>query len=340
MRFAAIAAKGSSIVRGGRAMILGGTMSEGTCQSKEFSATIRQWTAETRFDAAIASSSSVAHYLRVPGLEPVRKIIDMLNRDSQFWTDSAALAWGPKAWAFGVEGRRLDHVEQKICSWADAVTLASEADVVALRHATGSAKIYAVTSGVDLNYFSPSSPGADRGLVFTGDLESVSVVNGISWFARAVWPNLRQHWPDLRLTVIASRSSAAVKDLVEIPGVDLPSQLTDVRTYMDQTAIVIGPPQVARGLPNNVLEGMAIGKPVVASATALSAFGNRPDLPARPATELNEWVETIHWLLGDQDARYKLGRMGRAYVERFHNWSTCLQPFAGLLRMADPAARG
>jgi len=340
VRFAAIPLRGSSLLRGIRAIALGGTISEAACQSKEFATTVQQWTAETRFDAAIASASSVAHYLRLPGLESARKIADLGNLESHQWADGARNTWAPKSWAFALEGRRLDHVERRVCSWVDAVTLASEAEAAALRQATGSANVHAVTNGVDLNYFSPSSPGADRGLVFIGALDSAPVVDGISWFARTVWPNLRQQWPDVRLTIVGSRPNAAARELAEIPGVDIPGQVTDVRTSLDQAAVVIAPARIARGISNNVLEAMAIGKPVVASAVALAGFGVRPDLPARPATELDEWVETIRWLLGDQDARYKLGHMGRAYVERFHKRSTCLEPFIGLLPSHHPAPRG
>src|SRR5262249_24555961 len=165
-------------------------------------------------------------------------------------------------------------------------------------------------------------------------------VEGAGWFARAVWPNVRQRWPEIRLTVVGRRIGPAAKDLAEIPGVDVVGNVMDVRPYLDRAAVVVVSHQAPRGLQNSVLEAMAVGKPVVASPAVAAGFGSRPDFPARTLAEPSEWLETILGLLADQHARHHLGRAGRAYVEQHHNWSTCLRPFARLLSLEDADVRG
>jgi sugar transferase (PEP-CTERM/EpsH1 system associated) len=336
----AIPASRWSGVRAIRSLALGGTMSEGASRSSQLATTIRHWSAGTRFAVAVASETSVAHYLRLPGLEQATKLVDMVSLESLRWSDEGASTWPPKSWAFLLEGGRLGRLEKSICTWANVVTLASESEAATMRELTGTANIHAITSGVDLQYFCPSSPGAETGCVFVGDLSSGPDVAGIGWFARAVWPNVRQRWPEVRLTILGRKPGAAAKELAEIPGVDVVGHMTDVRPYLDQAAVVVAPQQAARGLQSSVLEAMAVGKPVVASPAVLAGFGQRPDLPPRSATEPADWVETIHALLGDQEARHHLGRAGRAYVELHHNWLTCLRPFVRLLGGDEPVARG
>ena len=338
-RFDAIPVGGAALLRGVRSWALGGSLSEGSFRSAQLATTIQQWAASTRFAAGIACTSSVAHYLRLPGLESATKVVDLMDLDSQKWADAAA-TWPPKSWACLLESRRLRRLERSICAWADAVVLTSVSEAVTLRELAQANNIHVVPSGIDTSYYAPSSPGAETGCLFVGSLNYMPNVDGIGWFARAVWPNVRQHWPDVRLTIVGRKPNAAARELADIPGVDVIDQPGDVRPYFDRAAVIVVPLRVARGLQSKVLEAMAVGKPVVASPEALAGFGNRPDLPARPASEAGEWVETVHWLLGDQDARHKLGHMGRNFVERFHNWSHCLRPFADLLRLGDPAMHG
>lgn len=315
-------------------------MSAGASRSSDLTTTISQWAARTRFVAALASAASVARYLRLPGLEGARTLVDMASLESYRRTDEAATTWPPKSSAFALEGARLAHLEKSICAWANAVTLASLWETATLREQTGKANVHAVTNGVDLQYYSPSSPGAEAGCVFTGDLSYEPDVDGAGWFARGIWPNVRQRWPEVRFTVVGRRIGPAAKDLAEIPGVDVVGNVTDVRPYLDRAAIVVAPQQIPRGLQNSVLEAMAVGKPVVASPAAAAGFGDRPDFPAQTLAEQAEWVETILGLLTDQHARHHLGRAGRAYVEQHHNWSTCLRPFARLLGLEDADVRG
>jgi sugar transferase (PEP-CTERM/EpsH1 system associated) len=340
VQFAAFSVSRWSAIHALRSLAFGGTMSAGASRSSELSTTIRQWATGTRFAAAVASAASVAHYLRLPGLESARTLIDMTSLESLRRSDEAATTWAPKSSAFALEGARLGHLEKSICTWAKAVTLASHWEAATLREQSGKANVHAIANGVDLQCYSPSSPGAEAGCVFTGDLSYGPDIEGAGWFARGVWPNVRQRWPEVRFTVLGRKIGPAAKELADIPGVDVVGNVTDVRPYLDRAAVVVASQQVPRGLQNSVLEAMAVGKPVVASPGALSGFGNRPDLPAQAPADQAQWVETILSLLADQQARIHLGRAGRAYVEQHHNWSTCLRPFARYLGLEDADVRG
>src|SRR4051794_7886246 len=90
-RLAVIRVKGWA--RWGKALLSlarGRTASEGAFASRAFGALVQQWASETRFQAALASSSGVAPYLRLPRLAGVPAVIDLVDVDSQKWLDYAA----------------------------------------------------------------------------------------------------------------------------------------------------------------------------------------------------------------------------------------------------------
>ena len=326
-------------MRGMAAVPLGGTISEGVFRAKALTQMIRAWAADTQFHGAVASATSVAHYLRLPGLERATKVVDAVDVDSQKWFDYATMSGPPKSWVYRLEGRRLRKREQQICGWADAVTLVSDREAAMMGELTGSPNVVSVTNGVDLHYYSPAPNGPEAGCLFVGALNYMPNVDGITWFARTVWPELRHHRPEAVLKIVGRKPVAAVKELANIPGIELVGPVNDVRPHLAAAAVVIAPLRVARGLQNKVLEAMASGKAVVSSPAALAGFGF-PDLPALVATEPREWNETISYLLTNESERRRLGLAGRIYAELHHQWSACLEPFGRLLRLPVPAAAG
>ncbi len=62
------------------------------------------WTRQTRYDAALAYCSSAATYLKVPGLDGVPTVVDLVDVDSQKWFDYAAGAKGHQAIALPTGG--------------------------------------------------------------------------------------------------------------------------------------------------------------------------------------------------------------------------------------------
>jgi sugar transferase (PEP-CTERM/EpsH1 system associated) len=327
-------------LRGLRSLAFGGTISAGVFRSRRLKEIIQSWAAETSFHSAVASASSVAHYLEIPNLARARRVVDLVDVDSQKWRDYAAVSRMPMSWIYGMESRRLRRLERSICNWASAVTLVSERESQLLRENASTPNIYTVTNGVDLEYYEPAAGGSESGCVFVGALDYMPNVEGICWFARSVWPNVRQWRPEARLAIVGRKPVAAVQDLKAIPGVDVIGQVPDVRPYLASSAVVIAPLRIARGLQNKVLEAMAAGKPVVASPAALAGFGDRPDLPAWAASDAAEWVAILTNLLVDPAKRRQLGEAGRVFAETYHNWNSCLEPFSDLLGLRPALADG
>jgi sugar transferase (PEP-CTERM/EpsH1 system associated) len=268
------------------------------------------------------------------------RIVDMVDVDSQKWLDYAAASRPPMSWVYGLEGRQLRKLERRICQWANAVTLVSEGETAMMRELTGANNIHTVTNGVDLDYYAPAATGAEAGCVFVGALDYFPNVEGIGWFARVVWPNVRLKHPEGRLKIVGRRPVKAVKELASIPGIDVVGQVSDIRPHVAAAAAVIAPLRIARGLQNKVLEAMAMAKPVVASPAALAGFGHREHFPAWAVNEPQEWVDALTYLMDNKSEGYRLGQLGRTFAEAYHNWSDCLAPFLDLLVSRQPAMDG
>jgi sugar transferase (PEP-CTERM/EpsH1 system associated) len=338
-RVAAVPVRSSRWARALSSLARGGTATAGAFYSPGLVRVLREWTVDTRFGVALASSSAMVSYLRRRELAGVPAVVDLVDVDSQKWFDYAASSRGPRASLYQTEGRRLRNLESSLPSWARAVTLVSEAETELFRSFCPSPDVHTIPNGVDLDYFRPQSPAlAEEGCVFVGALDYKPNIDAVTWFCKEVWPAVRENNPHARLRLVGRQPVADVLRLDEVPGVEVVGQVPDVRPHLSWAAIAVAPLRIARGVQNKVLEALAMRKPVVASPQALAGLRERLDLPALTATTPAEWAEHIARLLADEPLRRQLGAAGRRYVEANHSWDRCLEPLGDLLGL--PAGAG
>jgi polysaccharide biosynthesis protein PslH len=323
-------------VRWGRALgsfVRGRTITEGAFHSPELRNLVRRWVGETEYHVALASASSLAPYLRRKELEGVPAVVDLVDVDSQKWLDYARACSGPRAWLYGVEGRRLRRLEHDTTRWARATILVSEAETNLFRQTCDTPNVHTVPNGVDLKYFRPSDEAveADQTCVFVGALDYRPNVDGACWFCRHAWPEILRRRPTARLLLVGRQPVPEVRRLAEVPGVELVGQVPDVRPYVHRATVVVVPLRLARGIQNKVLEALAMGKATVASPQSLAGLRARGTVPVVSASTSEEWIESVSRLLDDPAERHQLGRDGRRYVEEFHHWDRSLEPLGPIL---------
>jgi glycosyltransferase involved in cell wall biosynthesis len=134
----------------------------------------------------------------------------------------------------------------------------------------------------------------------------------------AVWARR----PDARVTIVGKDPSREVQSLSADPRVRVTGTVDHLPPYLQRAAIAVAPIAYGAGIQNKVLEAMACGTPVVASAQAIRALEARPGDDLLAAETSAEFSQAILRLLEDAGERQRLGQAGRRYVETYHRWST------------------
>ena len=328
-RFAVVPVSRGRWLRAGMSVLRGYSISEGAFAERGMRQTISAWTGETHFLAALISASSLAPYLKMPELAAVPKIVDLVDVDSQKWADFADHARGPKRWLYRLEAVRVRKLERELPRWTRAVAMVSQAEADLFDAFAGAGAATVAANGVDLDYFSisrESKTSASPSCVFVGAMDYWPNVDGAVWFARDVWPRLRDKVPDAEFRIVGRKPTPEVQRLTEIPGVQVIGSTPDVRPFVAEASVVVVPLRLARGIQNKVLEAMAMGKAVVAAPPALAALKTEPGKHLLKAETPEEWVEALIGLFASPERRRELGQAARHYVERHHHWETCLEP--------------
>jgi sugar transferase (PEP-CTERM/EpsH1 system associated) len=316
---------------------VGRTATEGLFRSARLKRTVCRWARENRFHAVVAVCSSMVQYLDLAELNGVPVIIDLVDVDSEKWSEYARHSRGLRRRIFQLEGRRLRRLEASLPDRAEAITFVSPEEAELFRSFCPTDRVHAIPNGVDLDYFRPdagSGAPVSPHCVFVGALDYQANLDGVAWFCREIWPAVRRRHPEATFRLVGSRPGFAARRLARTPGVELVGGVPDVRPYLGAAAVAVVPLRVARGLQNKVLEAMAMGKPVVATPQALEGVGATSGVHLCQAATPDQWVQALSDLLSDCDLRSRLGDAARVLVAERFEWEAQLQPLAALLGLS------
>ena len=202
----------------------------------------------------------------------------------------------------------------------------------------GGCKAITIRNGVDTDFFCPDATNRiPRSCVFWGDLAFEPNVDAATWFAHKVWKKLVYRWPDASWTIIGRRPCKAVRDLADLPGVELIPNVTDLRPQVRASSAVVLPMRAGHGIKNKLLEAAAMGMPILASPRAISGLtfpeGRPPLLTCRTPAD---WTDSLNNVWHNPAQARAMGGLARQWVLEHHAWPSAAAQLAAHLQTLAP----
>lgn len=229
---------------------------------------------------------------------------------------------------FGLESRLIRRYEARI--WRDftRTVLIGPSDLAAVRAACREEGVPEIDNvvfgphGVDTERFAPRPeiPVEPGSVVFSGAMRYPPNAQAVLWFADQVWPKIRAVRPDARLHVVGRDPPPPVTALDGKDGIIVTGTVPDPADWMARAAVCVAPIRAAAGLQNKILEYLAMGKAVVATAAANEGIGAAPGRDLAIADDPAGMAEAVLTLLADPARAAALGEAGRAFVVARWTW--------------------
>jgi len=291
---------------------------------------IEQELAQKSYDLIIVFSSSAAQY--VENVRHIPKILDFCDMDSQKWLAYAKFKRFPLNLGYWLEGQKLQAEEKRLARRFDLCSCATGFEVETLENYGTGVATGVFPNGVDSTFFQPASEGFRKHHIsFVGRMDYYPNEAAVIFFAREVLPQLRDRYPDVTFTIIGAEPPRAVQDLAQLPGVTVTGTVDDVRRYILESEVMVAPLAIARGTQNKILEGMALGVPVISSALAARGVDAIPGEHLLTATTAEDYVKQVSRLFDDPVARERMALAGRERVLSHHNWERAMRMFDALI---------
>lgn len=257
------------------------------------------------------------------GSLPGPRIVDIMDAFSRIAKQQSKHApWWQRTF-FKFEASRLKRFEHNIIQISEYQLFISQRDRDLIDPGHQWPAIV-VPNGIDLEYFKKKpSAGEIADIVFIGNLGYFPNVLAARILIDQVMPEVWKRRPAARLLLAGARPAASLsrrtdKRITLIPNPE------DIRDAYTQGNIFVAALFQGAGLQNKILEAMAMELPVV--TTPLVAEGMHPDAMESLiiCEDIPAIVHAIHSLLDQPKKCMQLGKSGREYVLKNHEWSHCV----------------
>lgn len=326
-------------VRMGLRLFTSEPSSMGFFYSSKLQKEVNRLLSEKNFDLIVVFSSTAAQY--VSHVTDIPKFLDFCDMDSQKWLAYSAFKKWPVSMGYRLEGGKLEREEKKICHQFDLCSCATDFEVDTLEgYGTGVASAF-FPNGVDFDFFTPGEGDYPRhSISFVGRMDYFPNEECVLSFCEQVFPQLQAKYPDVTFTVIGACPPSNIMALNDMPGVTVTGTVDDIRTYVRNSAVMVTPLEIARGTQNKILEGMAMGVPVISSRTAARGVDAVVGEHILAATTPDEYVAHISRLFDDEGERDRLAKAGRERVTSHHNWPRAMSLFNEAIDRCLTIAKG
>jgi len=234
------------------------------------------------------------------------------------------------------EALKWERIERDVYPRADGCVAVTPVDAAAIARQWSAElreRIHIIPIGVDTRYYQPiQTLVRERSLVFSGRIGSVESAASALWFIERVFPKIRRFMPDVSLEIVGKDPPAIVrKRAASISGVHVTGFVPDIRPFLAAAAVYVSPILLGSGMKTRILEALAMGKAVVATAESCRGLNVEPGKAILIAEDPDSFQHAIIALLQNPGRRAALGHAGREFVEAFHSWELITQQVHTLL---------
>lgn len=267
-----------------------------------------------RFRPDVVLSNSIE--IRVPGVRNV-VIVHDLN--------------------FGAAGERTaSHRARELLYRAQGRTgahIVTVSEATARRLAAIGLSSTVIHNGVDIERFTPHDRVPDGLVKFVYPsriLPGKGQHVALDAFGR-LRPDQRQAW---QLTLVGASADRIYADQLKVQAYNLPVRIEldvpDIAPWYQDADVVLFPTRMEEGFGFTAVEGMACGKPVVWSEQPAIREATGGIGIAVPMDDADALKRAMLELGNDRALRQRLGREGRAFVERYA-WAAVWKKYEGVL---------
>lgn len=177
-----------------------------------------------------------------------------------------------KRWYLQEQAQRLKEFEISALGKCDVVMAISTEDEATIQQRSPGAKTIVVPAGMDISAEPENQNYNPLDLFFIGAMDWMPNTQGMDWFVKEVLPPLTKQFPQVKVNVAGKKMSDSFKALKSANLLPV-GEVPDAKQFMLQHGLMIVPIISGSGIRIKILEGMALGKTILATTIAAEGLG-------------------------------------------------------------------
>lgn len=307
---------------------------------RHYSATLERAVVSTVEDvqprAVVYAGAFLAERHARSAIASVPFIIDTHNIDSHAMARRAPSEALLPSIATRLVSRRLRSAEAQVFAEARAVLVCSSAEVPLVRERAAASTVFVVPNGVDTTVFLSAPPRVrtDRlELLFFGNLDYPPNVDAMQYFAKDIYPALRERGVRFRLKVVGAGRAERVRDAIaSLESVELVG-LSDniVQTLHDSDAVIV-PLRAGGGTRLKVLEALSSARPVISTRIGAEGIEVVDRTHILFAESPSDFAQTLTAVSADPAKAYEIAEAGARLARSSYSWQAIQAVLCDIIR--------
>lgn len=221
----------------------------------------------------------------------------------------------------GVDAVRARIWEQAVFRRATCVIAVSPSDEIYFRQ-NGARETALVPNCIDTSFHTHVMPSmcADK-LLFLGNFEYSPNVAAVERLCDTILPLVWAHRPSVKLQICGYAMPTTWRHIWPDARIEFVGYVSSVAEAHAGSSIFVAPIDAGGGSKLKVIEAMASGLPVVATAQAMSGMTVQDHVHFRAAESSQEIADAVVELLLSPNRAVELGAAGRRHAVANHDWS-------------------
>ncbi len=283
--------------------------------AKEFEQLIETTLGQNQYDIVLLESLYVSKYINTIRKNTKAKVVYRAhNIESEIWLRNTLQEKGLKKSYFKLLTKRLANYEQNVINQFDGIAAITEKDKKGLLKMGCETPIAVFPFGIDISSYKMDLSEEKNSVFHIGSMDWKPNQNGIKWFLNNVWDKVIGHFPNIKFNLAGKDMPAWLLNHRQ-KNVNIIGEVGSAQDFIKQNSIMIVPLFAASGMRIKIIEGMALGKLVLATSMAAEGIAYENGENIVIADTIEEFIEGLEKYLTNTDERKRIAKNGRELIE-------------------------
>ena len=292
--------------------------------SDEFSLQLVKLLSEKTFDVIQLEGLYLCPYIPV-----IRKYSEALiayrahNIEYEIWERTATLSQGLRSRYLRNLSKRIKRFEISYLNSYDFLIPITDRDGLILDALGNTKPRHTSQTGIDFASLVPTAKKLEFPSLFhIGALDWAPNQEGLIWFFNHCWAKIHSENPNLRFYLAGRNAPEWFERLIKQEGVEYMGEINDAYDFMNSKAIMVVPLFSGSGMRIKIIEGMALGKPIVTTDIGTEGIPTEDGNNILIANDAAQFTEAITRLINDRALFDQIGKNAIGFIqEKFDNLS-------------------
>ncbi len=262
-----------------------------------------------------------------PYIPYIRKYSDALivyrahNIEYEIWDRTAKLSKGLRSKYLHNLSRRIKRFEISYLNAYDLLVPITDRDGIILDSLGNTKPRHTSQTGIDFASLVPTAKKLEFPSLFhIGALDWAPNQEGLIWFFDHCWPRIHSENPDLKFYLAGRNAPEWLERKFKLNGVVYLGEINDAYDFINSKAIMVVPLFSGSGMRIKIIEGMALGKPIVTTDIGTEGIPTEDGHNIMIANDADQFIESISRLINNRTLFDEISRNAIGFIqEKFDN---------------------